>query len=63
MPEIKKPDYFRFLLIRTTAQGVCEILFTTDNEEEATTANVQALDSYSEEISAGLCRIDLYNIY
>ena len=63
MAEIKTPDYFRYLLIKTTARGACEVLYGTDNEEAATHAAIEAIRSYGEEIEAGACRIDLYKIW
>ena len=61
--ENKKPDYFRFLVIKTSARGACEVLYGSDDEEAATHADIEAIRSYAEEIEAGACRIDLYKIW
>ena len=63
MAEIKRPDYFRYLVIKTTARGACEVLYCTDDEEAATHADIEAIRYYAEEIEAGDCRIDLYKIW
>ena len=58
-----KPDYFRFLIVKTDSAGCCSVIFSTDSEEALSVAMCQAWETYKEEIAKNEIRIDSYNIY
>lgn len=60
---MSKPDYYRFLIVKTDSAGRCSIIYSTDNEEALSVAMCQAWETYKEEIAKNEIRIDSYSIY
>ena len=58
-----RPDYWRFLIVKTDQNGQTEVLAGTDDEEEMTSFVIAAFKAYDGPLSKNECRIDCYKIY
>jgi len=60
---MKRPDHKRFLLVSTDKNGAEKIIFSCDNEDQASIAEREALRAYARYIEDGELTINLYKVY